>query len=69
MSEKKERVGIVQAITNIEEYFVKEKLTAHEILIILRDLENTAIVALVLGAHEERQKTKAKELKDETPTK
>jgi len=59
---KDEKIGIVQAIKDIEEYFVKEKLTAHEIMVILRDLENTAIVALVLGAQEIREKQK----KDET---
>lgn len=56
----KEKVSITDAIKNIEEYFITEKMTAHEILIILRDLENTAMVALVLGAHEERTKRLAK---------
>ena len=69
MTENKEKVEIMDAIKNIEEYFIKEGLTAHEILVILRDLENTAIVALVLGANDIRNnatKKKKKGIKDET---
>jgi len=60
------KVSIMDAIKNIEEYFIKEKLTAHEIMIILRDLENTALVALVLGAQEERAKRVSEQIKSES---
>ena len=41
---------LMEAVTDIEEYLLKEKFSANEALTILRELETTAVVATVLSA-------------------
>ena len=40
---------IVDIRKEVEHYFIKEKLSAREILMVLRELENDAMLVLMLG--------------------
>ncbi len=40
---------IVDIKRELEEYLVKEKLSAREILMVVREIENDAMLALVIG--------------------
>jgi len=48
MVEEKKKT-IIDIKNDLEHYFVKEKLTARDILMVLREIENDAMIVLIMG--------------------
>lgn len=48
MTEEKKKT-IIDVKKEVEEYFTKEKMSAREILMVLREIENDAMIVLIMG--------------------